>query len=167
MGAVTHAEELGGEDTLEFDCLAAPSKGVRVVWVDPEDGAWREHEVMRTDADLGRQRLQGRRGRRADGPCGRRPQVACGRAVRRRRAEDLQLRGRRARARGAGGGHVLLQREVQRHPVQPVGSLNKQVRHVVIEGDVDAGAGPCTSCWFYGCSALEQVDGMRALLGVV
>lgn len=46
-------------------------------------------------------------------------------------------------------------------------SLNKQMKHVVIEGDVDAGAGPCTNYWFYGCSALERVDGMSALLGVV
>lgn len=47
----------------------------------------------------------------------------------------------------------------------PWASLNKQVKHVVIEGD--AGAGPCANYWFYGCSALEQVDGMSALLGVV
>lgn len=47
----------------------------------------------------------------------------------------------------------------------PWASLNKQVKHVVIEGD--AGAGPCANYWFYGCSALERVDGMSALLGVV
>ena len=53
VGAVTHAEELGGEDTIEFDCLAAPEKGDRLVWMDPEDGIWREHEVVRTDEPLG------------------------------------------------------------------------------------------------------------------
>ena len=53
LGTITHTEELGGEDTLEFDCLAAPAKGERVVWRDPEDGCWREHEVVRTDEPLG------------------------------------------------------------------------------------------------------------------
>lgn len=53
VGAVTHTEELGGEDTIEFDCLAAPEKGDRLVWLDPEDGVWREHEVVRTDEPLG------------------------------------------------------------------------------------------------------------------
>ena len=53
LGAITHVEELGGEDTLEFDCLAAPAKGERVVWRDPEDGCWREHEIVRTDEPLG------------------------------------------------------------------------------------------------------------------
>ena len=53
LGAITHTEELGGEDTLEFDCLAAPQKGERVIWRDPEDGCWREHEVVRTDEPLG------------------------------------------------------------------------------------------------------------------
>jgi len=49
LGSVTHAEELGGEDTLELACAKAPGKGDRIVWRDPETGAWREHEVVRTD----------------------------------------------------------------------------------------------------------------------
>lgn len=48
-GAVVHTEELGGEDTLEFDCPAAPEKGDKILWRDPETRAWREHEVVRTD----------------------------------------------------------------------------------------------------------------------
>jgi phage minor structural protein len=53
LGAMTHAEELGGEDMLELDCLLAPEKGDRLVWRDPETGAWREHEVVRTDEATG------------------------------------------------------------------------------------------------------------------
>lgn len=53
VGAVTHAEELGGEDTIEFDCLTAPEKGERLLWRDPADGTWREHVVVRTDEPLG------------------------------------------------------------------------------------------------------------------
>ena len=53
LGAVTHTEELGGEDTIEFDCLAAPEKGDRLLWRDPDDGRWREHVVVRTDEPLG------------------------------------------------------------------------------------------------------------------
>jgi len=53
LGAVTHTEELGGEDTIEFDCLAAPEKGDRLLWRDPGDGRWREHVVVRTDEPLG------------------------------------------------------------------------------------------------------------------
>lgn len=49
LGAMTHAEELGGEDTLELTCTRAASKGDRIVWRDPETDAWREHEVVRTD----------------------------------------------------------------------------------------------------------------------
>ena len=49
LGSVTHAEELGGEDTLELACTRAPGKGDRIVWRDPESSAWREHEVVRTD----------------------------------------------------------------------------------------------------------------------
>ena len=52
VGAVTHVEELGGEDTIEFDCLAAPEKGERLLWRDPTDGVWREHVVVRTDEPL-------------------------------------------------------------------------------------------------------------------
>ena len=53
VGAVTHTEELGGEDTIEFDCLSAPEKGERLLWRDPTDGVWREHVVVRTDEPLG------------------------------------------------------------------------------------------------------------------
>ncbi len=53
VGAVTHVEELGGEDTVEFDCLSAPEKGERLLWRDPADGVWREHVVVRTDEPLG------------------------------------------------------------------------------------------------------------------
>jgi phage minor structural protein len=54
LGSVTHFEELGGEDTLELSCTRAPGKGDRIVWRDPESGAWREHEVVRTDeAEVG------------------------------------------------------------------------------------------------------------------
>ena len=41
VGAVPHTEELGGEDTVEFDCLSAPEKGERLLWRDPQDGIWR------------------------------------------------------------------------------------------------------------------------------
>ena len=53
VGSVTHVEELGGEDTIEFDCLAAPEKGERLLWRDPADGVWREHVVVRTDEPMG------------------------------------------------------------------------------------------------------------------
>ena len=53
VGAVTHTEEIGGEDTIEFDCLVAPEKGERLLWRDPTDGVWREHVVVRTDEPLG------------------------------------------------------------------------------------------------------------------
>ena len=53
VGAVTHVEELGGEDTIEFDCALAPEKGERLLWRDPTDGVWREHVVVRTDEPLG------------------------------------------------------------------------------------------------------------------
>ena len=53
VGAVTHVEELGGEDTIEFDCLMAPEKGERLLWRDPTDGVWREHVVVRTEEPLG------------------------------------------------------------------------------------------------------------------
>ena len=52
VASLTHTEELGGEDTIEFDCAAAPEKGSRLLWRDPEDGAWREHVVVRTDKPL-------------------------------------------------------------------------------------------------------------------
>jgi phage minor structural protein len=54
LGALTHAEELNGEDTIELDCLAAPEKGDRLLWRDPDSGSWREHEVVRTDEPLDR-----------------------------------------------------------------------------------------------------------------
>lgn len=53
LGALTHSEEIGGEDTLEFDCERAPEKGDRLLWRDPEGGAWREHVVVRTDERSG------------------------------------------------------------------------------------------------------------------
>lgn len=53
VGGITHVEEIGGEDTIEFDCLAAPEKGERLLWRDPTDGVWREHVVVRTDEPLG------------------------------------------------------------------------------------------------------------------
>lgn len=55
-GVVTHTEELGGEDTIELVSWVVPDKGDRLLWHDDEDGAWREHVVVRTDEPL-------------DGPC--------------------------------------------------------------------------------------------------
>ncbi len=52
LGSMTHTEEVNGEDTLELYCRLAPEKGDRIVWRDPEDGRWREHEVVRTDEPL-------------------------------------------------------------------------------------------------------------------
>ena len=51
VGELVHTEELNGEDTLEFGCLVAPEKGDRLVWRDPDTGAWREHEVVRTNEE--------------------------------------------------------------------------------------------------------------------
>ena len=51
-GAITHSEELGGEDTLEFDSWDVPEKGDRLVWHDDLDGVWREFSVVRTDEPL-------------------------------------------------------------------------------------------------------------------
>ena len=84
--------------------------------------------------------MQDRRGRRADGPRGRRLQAA---------------------------GPFYSNARCNAIWCNPWASLNKQVKHVVIEGDAGAVAGPCANYWFYGCSALERVDGMSALLGVV
>ena len=53
VGGIVHTEEIGGEDTIEFDCLSAPEKGERLLWRDPADGVWREHVVVRTDEPLG------------------------------------------------------------------------------------------------------------------
>lgn len=53
VGGITHVEEVGGEDTIEFDCALAPEKGERLLWRDPTDGVWREHVVVRTDEPLG------------------------------------------------------------------------------------------------------------------
>jgi phage minor structural protein len=53
LGSMTHTEELGGEDTIELDCLVAPEKGDRLVWWDAEGRCWREHEVVRTDETTG------------------------------------------------------------------------------------------------------------------
>ena len=51
-GAVTHTEELGGEDTIEFESWDVPEKGDRLVWHDDLDGVWREFCVVRTDEPL-------------------------------------------------------------------------------------------------------------------
>ncbi|WP_417118847.1 phage tail spike protein [Olsenella phocaeensis] len=51
-GALVHTEELGGEDTLEFECRDVPAKGDRLVWHDDLDGRWREFVVVRTDEPL-------------------------------------------------------------------------------------------------------------------
>lgn len=53
VGSLAHTEELSGEDTVELDCLVAPEKGDRILWRDPEDGRWQEHEVVRTDEAAG------------------------------------------------------------------------------------------------------------------
>lgn len=49
---LVHSEEIRGEDTLEFECLAAPAKGDRLLWRDPDAGTWREHVVVSTDEPL-------------------------------------------------------------------------------------------------------------------
>lgn len=51
-GAIVHTEELGGEDTLEYDSWDVPEKGDRLVWHDDIDGIWREFVVVRTDEPL-------------------------------------------------------------------------------------------------------------------
>ncbi|EHF02172.1 hypothetical protein HMPREF1008_00878 [Olsenella sp. oral taxon 809 str. F0356] len=51
-GEVTHTEELGGEDTIEFDSWDVPGKGDWLVWYDDSDDCWREHVVVRTDEPL-------------------------------------------------------------------------------------------------------------------
>ncbi len=45
-GELTHSEELGGEDTIEFEAREVPAKGDRLLWRD--GGVWREHVVVRT-----------------------------------------------------------------------------------------------------------------------
>ena len=37
VGGITHVEEVGGEDTIEFDCALAPEKGERLLWRDPTE----------------------------------------------------------------------------------------------------------------------------------
>ena len=45
-GELVHAEEINGEDTIEFASWDVPAKGDRLLW---RDGAtWREHVVVRT-----------------------------------------------------------------------------------------------------------------------
>jgi len=53
VDGVVHTEVLGGEDTLEFQTSIEPEKGDRIVWLDPEDGIFREHIVTRTEATWG------------------------------------------------------------------------------------------------------------------
>lgn len=50
VGELVHTEELNGEDTIEFECRDAPTKGDRLLWKDGE--TWREHVVVRTDEPL-------------------------------------------------------------------------------------------------------------------
>lgn len=48
--AVTHAEGLDGEDTLEICAGEAPALGDRILWRDPDGSPrWREHVVTRVD----------------------------------------------------------------------------------------------------------------------
>ncbi|MBR3314835.1 MAG: phage tail protein [Atopobiaceae bacterium] len=49
-GELTHTEELGGEDTLEFRCREVPTKGDRLLWRDGD--VWREHVIVRTEEPL-------------------------------------------------------------------------------------------------------------------
>lgn len=45
-GELVHAEEINGEDTIEFSSWEVPAKGDRLLW---RDGTtWREHVVVRT-----------------------------------------------------------------------------------------------------------------------
>lgn len=53
LESLAHTEELGGEDTIEFDCALAPVKEDLLLWRDPDDGRWREHVVVRTDETWG------------------------------------------------------------------------------------------------------------------
>ena len=46
-GDLTHTEELGGEDTIDFSSPDMPAKGDRILWLDGD--AWREHVVVRTE----------------------------------------------------------------------------------------------------------------------
>ena len=49
-GEFVHAEEINGEDTIEFSSWEVPAKGDRLLW---KDGAiWREHIVVRTEEPL-------------------------------------------------------------------------------------------------------------------
>ena len=50
VGELVHAEELNGEDTLEFQSYEVPAKGDRLLWLDGD--VWREHVVVRTDEPL-------------------------------------------------------------------------------------------------------------------
>ena len=50
VGELVHAEELNGEDTLEFCSYEVPAKGDRLLWLDGE--TWREHVVVRTEEPL-------------------------------------------------------------------------------------------------------------------
>lgn len=49
-GELVHAEEINGEDTLEFTSWEVPAKGDRLLWLD--GATWREHVVVRTDEPL-------------------------------------------------------------------------------------------------------------------
>lgn len=43
LESLVHTEELGGEDTIEFDCALAPVKGDRLLWRNLDDGRWPAH----------------------------------------------------------------------------------------------------------------------------
>jgi phage minor structural protein len=49
-GELVHAEELGGEDVIEFATRETPAKGDRLLW--RAGGVWREHVVVRTVESL-------------------------------------------------------------------------------------------------------------------
>lgn len=53
IGPVTHREELRGDDSIEFYCKETPSKYDRILWRDPQGGAWHEHVVVQTTEDMG------------------------------------------------------------------------------------------------------------------
>lgn len=127
LGSVTHAEELGGEDTLELACAKAPGKGDRIVWRDPETGAWREHEVVRTGDGRGAltHALVARRGRRGRRQARSAPLPhECARGAPARRVGV----GRRARVLLRGRGRQG--REARRRPPPPPGRLEGRALRV-------------------------------------
>jgi phage minor structural protein len=49
-GELVHAQELNGEDTIEFETFEVSDKGDRLLWLDGE--TWREHVIVRTEEPL-------------------------------------------------------------------------------------------------------------------